>query len=321
MSQTIDIAARVLREEARALDRAASLLDEGIERAVDLILSLPGRVVTTGMGKSGAVAQKIAGTLASTGTPAFFLHPAEAPHGDFGMLQAGDSLLALSYSGTTAEILAMLPYCGSCGVPVIAMTGFHDSPLGRHSAAVLNGHVEREADPHNLAPTTSATVALALGDALAIVLMERRRFGIEDFARYHPGGSLGRSLALVRDIMRTDDANPVVSRDTPVLDALLVMTGCRSAGVASVADDAGRLVGLFTDGDLRRRLSTDPHVLSRTVGEVMTPDPTAIREDRLVTEGLRVLREHKWDNLPVVDGDGRPVGMLDVQDLLDARII
>ncbi len=321
MSQTIDIAGRVLRDEARALEQAADILDEGIEKAADLILSLSGRVVTTGVGKSGAIARKIAGTLASTGTPAFFLHPAEAPHGDFGMLQAGDSLLALSYSGSTAEILAMLPYCGSCGVPVIALTGFPDSPLGRLSAAVLNGHVEREADPHNLAPTTSATVALALGDALAIVLMERRKFGLEDFARYHPGGSLGRSLALVRDIMRTDDGNPIVSKDTPVLDALLVMTGCRSAGVASVADADGRLVGLFTDGDLRRRLSTDPDVLSRSVGEVMTPNPTTIGEDRLATEGLRILREHKWDNLPVVDREGRSVGMLDVQDLLDARIL
>jgi arabinose-5-phosphate isomerase len=321
MSQTIDIAGRVLRDEARGLARAADLLDEGIERAADLILSLSGRVVTAGVGKSGAIARKIAGTLASTGTPAFFLHPAEAPHGDFGMLQAGDSLLALSYSGSTAEILAMLPYCGSCGVPVIALTGFPDSPLGRLSAAVLNGHVEREADPHNLAPTTSATVALALGDALAIVLMERREFGLEDFARYHPGGSLGRSLALVRDIMRTDEGNPIVSKDTPVLDALLVMTGCRSAGVASVTDADGRLVGLFTDGDLRRRLSADPDVLSRSVGEVMTPNPTTIGEDRLATEGLRILREHKWDNLPVVDREGRSVGMLDVQDLLDARIL
>ncbi len=321
MSQTIDIASRVLRDEARALRRAADLLDEGIEAAADLILSLPGRVVTTGVGKSGAIARKIAGTLASTGTPAFFLHPAEAPHGDFGMLQAGDSLLALSYSGTTAEILALLPYCASCGIPVIALTGFRDSPLARLSAAVLNGHVEREADPHNLAPTTSATVALALGDALAIVLMERRQFTIEDFARYHPGGSLGRSLALVRDIMRTDDANPIVKQDTSILDALLVMTGCRSAGVASVTDDEGRLIGLFTDGDLRRRLSRDPDVLSRTVGEVMTEHPTAIGQDRLATEGLRIMREHKWDNLPVVNEDGRPVGMLDVQDLLDARIL
>jgi len=321
MSQTIDIAGRVLRDEARALARAADLLDEGIERAADLILSLSGRVVTAGGGKSGAIARKIAGTLASTGTPAFFLHPAEGAHGGFGMLQAGDSLLALSYSGSTAEILAMLPYCGSCGVPVIALTGFPDSPLGRLSAAVLNGHVEREADPHNLAPTTSATVALALGDALAIVLMERREFGLEDFARYHPGGSLGRSLALVRDIMRTDEGNPIVSKDTPFLDALLVMTGCRSAGVASVTDADGRLVGLFTDGDLRRRLSADPDVLSRSVGEVMTPNPTTIGEDRLATEGLRILREHKWDNLPVVDREGRSVGMLDVQDLLDARIL
>ncbi|MBD3176576.1 MAG: KpsF/GutQ family sugar-phosphate isomerase [Armatimonadia bacterium] len=321
MSETIDIAGRVLRHEARALERAAELLDEGIERAADLILSLPGRVVTTGVGKSGSIAKKMAGTLASTGTPAFFLHPAEAPHGDFGMIQKGDSLLALSYSGTSAEILALLPYCASCGVPVIALTGFADSPLGKHSAAILNGHVAREADPHNLAPTTSATVALALGDALAIVLMERRKFTPEDFARYHPGGSLGRSLALVRDIMRTDDANPIVSKDTAVLDALLVMTGCRSAGVASVADADGRLVGLFTDGDLRRQLSADPQVLTRTVGDVMTPDPTAIGQDRLATEGLRILTEHKWDNLPVIDGDGRPVGILDVQDLLDARIL
>jgi len=321
MTSVRETARRVLREESEAVARAAELLGDGLERAVDLILARSGRVVTAGVGKSGAIAKKIAGTLASTGTPAFFLHPAEAPHGDFGMLTDDDTLLALSYSGATAEILSLLPYCAARGVPVIAFTGVEDSPLARHAAAVLNCHVLHEADPHDLAPTTSTLVSLALGDALAIALMERRQFRKEDFAQFHPGGSLGRRLALVKDIMRTGDGNPIVSVDDPVIDVLLVMTRCRSAGVASVVDSQGKLVGLFTDGDLRRRLSCDPDVLSKRARDVMNAHPTAIAEDRVATEGLRLMRQHKWDNLPVIDSDGRPVGMLDVQDLLDTRIV
>lgn len=321
MGTVLETGRRVLRDEAECVARAADRLGEDFERCVELILSRKGRVVTSGLGKSGAIANKIAGTLASTGTPALFLHAAEAPHGDLGMVTDEDTLLALSYSGTTPEVLALLPYCGSRGIPVIALTGRKESPLAKAAYAVLDCSVEREADPHNLAPTSSATVALVLGDALAIALMESRQFTVEDFARFHPGGSLGRRLALVRDIMRTGDANPVVSEDTALIDVLFVMTGCRSAGVASVVNSEGRLIGLFTDGDLRRRLAQDPDLLSRRAADVMNRNPTAIREDRLAAEGTRILREHKWDNLPVVDAEGRPVGMLDVQDLLDAAVV
>ncbi len=321
MSSVLETARRVLTDESAAVARAAELLDDGVERAVSIVLARSGRVVTSGVGKSGAIAKKIAGTLASLGTPALFLHPAEAPHGDFGMMTEGDTLLALSYSGNTEEVLGLLPYCASRGIPVIALTGKPDSELGRHADAILNCNVVCEADPHDLAPTSSATVALALGDALAIALMEQRHFTKEDFARFHPGGSLGRRLALVRDIMRTGEANPIVSEDSPVLDVLLAMTSGRNAGVATVVDGDGRLIGLFTDGDLRRCLARDADVLTRRAADVMNPKPTVIRDDRLATEAHKILREHRWDNLPVVDADGRPVGMLDVQDLLDARIV
>jgi arabinose-5-phosphate isomerase len=321
MGSIREAARRVLLEESAAITLAAEGLDEQIECAVRLILERDGRVVTTGVGKSGAIARKIAGTLASLGTPSFFLHPAEAQHGDFGMLTPIDTLLALSYSGASDEILALLPYCGAVGIPVIAVTGKTDSPLAHFAAAILNCHVEREADPHDLAPTSSAIVSLALGDALAIALMEERKFTKEDFARFHPGGSLGRQLALVRDIMRTGDGNPIVSEDSPLVDVLFTMTRARSAGVASVVDQAGHFVGLFTDGDLRRRITTDPEMLSRRAADVMNRHATSIVEDRLAVEALRMMREHKWDNLPVLDAEGRPVGMLDLQDLLDTRIL
>jgi arabinose-5-phosphate isomerase len=321
MGSIRETARRVLLEESAAIARAADGLDEHIERAAAVILERRGRVVTSGVGKSGAIARKIAGTLASLGTPSFFLHPAEAQHGDFGMMTSDDTLMALSYSGASDEILALLPFCLMMHIPIIALTGKPDSPLGEHAVAVLNCHVEREADPHNLAPTSSATVALALGDALAIALMEQRRFTKEDFARYHPGGSLGRQLALVRDIMRTGDGNPIVREDSPVVDVLFTMTRAASAGVASVVDADGRFVGLFTDGDLRRRLSADADVLARKAAEVMNAKATAIREDGLAAEALQMMHDHKWDNLPVVDADGRPVGMLDVQDLLDTGIL
>ncbi len=321
MSSVLETARRVLLDESAAVARAAELLDEGMERAVSIVLARSGRVVTSGVGKSGAIARKLAGTLASLGTPALFLHPAEAPHGDFGMMTEGDTLLALSYSGNTEEVLGLLPYCASRGIPVLALTGEPNSQLGRHADAILNCHVLCEADPHDLAPTSSATVALALGDALAIALMEQRHFTKEDFARFHPGGSLGRRLALVRDIMRTGEANPIGSEDSPVLDVLLAMTSGRNAGVATVVDSEGRLLGLFTDGDLRRALARDPELLAKRAADVMNPKPTVIRDDRLATEAHKILREHRWDNLPVVDAEGRPVGMLDVQDLLDARVV
>jgi len=307
--------------EVEALCQARSRVDAGFVAARDLVLACRGRVVAAGLGKSGAIARKIASTLASTGTPAFYVHPAEAPHGDLGMVQRGDVLLALSYSGTTREVLDMVPYAKSEGVPVIAMTGQRDSPLGVASDAVIDCQVAREADPNDLAPTASALVTLALADALAISVMRHRKFTAEDFARFHPGGSLGRRLARCSDIMRTGDANPVVGMGTNVMDVLLAMSSARSAGVVSVIDARGRLVGLFTDGDLRRSLQCDQGVLSRTAEEVMTASPTAIHRDRLAVEALHILHSRKWDNLPVIDDECRPVGMIDVQDLLDAKIV
>jgi len=314
-------ALEVLAIEQNAIALAAARQDEGFDRALELVLECRGRVVVSGLGKSGAVARKIASTLASTGTPAHYVHPAEAPHGDFGMIAPGDVLVLLSYSGATNEVVDMLPYARSIGTPVVAMTGRRDSPLGRDCDALIDCYVEREADPNGVAPTASAIVTLALGDALAIAAMAQRSFTAEDFARFHPGGTIGRKLARCRDIMRTGDANPIVGPDTKVMDVLFVMTSARSAGVANVVDESGRLIGLFTDGDLRRWLSCDHGTLERTAAEVMNASPTTIHEDRLAAEALRIMHEHKWDNLPVVDDGGRPVGLIDVQDLLDAHII
>ena len=312
---------RVLREEAEAILSLAERLGPSFDKAVEAILRCEGRVVVTGIGKSGSIARKIASTFASTGTPALFLHPAEAHHGDFGMLVKGDVLLAISKSGKTNEVLSMIPYAKAVGVPVIAMVGDLKSRLAELADIVLDCTVPREADSLNLTPTTSSTATLALGDALAVTVMDRRQFTPRDFVHFHPGGELGRKLLRVSDIMRTGESNPVVSTEATVAEALRVMTVAGSAGVVSVVDSTGRLVGLFTDGDLRRHLMRTPDLLQRKVGEVMTPSPTSIESYRLATEALRILHENKWDNLPVVDDDGRPIGMLDVQDLLNVKIL
>ena len=319
---------RVLAEAARALDRLAERLDpDAWGAAIRLLLDTRGRVVVTGMGKSGKVAGKVAGTLASTGTPALFLHPAEGVHGDLGMLQAGDTLLAFSYSGETDEVTALLPAIGQLGVPLIAFTGNPASTLGRAAAVVLDVSVEREACYLNLAPTTSTTAMMALGDALAVALMGARNFTPEQYARLHPAGTLGRRLTLrVADVMRTGDAVAVVPESATVLDAMFAITRAH-AGAAVVTDAAGRVAGLITDGDIRRHLLDDPHLLSRPAAEAMTPDPGVVTPDLLATEGLRRLDDfhplpgQRAGDAPVVDPDGRPIGMLMLKDLVKAGIV
>lgn len=318
---------RVLSEAARALDALAARLDKDAwQAAVRLILDTTGRVVVTGMGKSGNVGRKLAGTLASTGTRAFFLHPAEGVHGDLGMLAPEDVAVALSYSGETDEILAILPAVSRLAVPIVALTGSERSTLAQASKVVLNVAVEREAW-ENLAPTTSTTAMIAVGDALAVTVMVARNFTPEDYARLHPAGTLGRRLTLrVSDIMRTGDAVAVVSDDAVLRDAVLAITRAH-AGAAIVVDSSQTVVGLITDGDIRRHLldAEDPRL--RPVRSLMNAAPGTVSPDLLAVEGLRRLAEFHpgagqfVGEAPVVDTQNRPVGMLMLKDLTKAGIV
>lgn len=319
---------RVIREAARALDRMAEHLDGAAwADAVRLILETKGRVVVTGIGKSGLVGMKLAATLSSTGTPAQFLHPAEGVHGDLGMLQPGDTALAFSYSGETGELLAILPAFGQLGTPLIAVTGSPKSTLGQAARVVLDVSVEREACPMNLAPTTSTSAMLALGDALAVTVMTARDFTPEQYSRLHPAGTLGRRLTLrVADVMRTGDAVAVVPGHRTVLDAMFAITAA-NAGAAMITGPDGSVIGLLTDGDIRRHLLDNQQVLSRPASEAMTPDPGVVTAGLLATEGLRLLDTfhplpgQKAGDAPVVDAAGCPLGMLTLKDLVKAGIV
>ncbi len=318
---------RVLTEAAQALDTLAARLDGAAwAEAVRLILATPGRVVVTGMGKSGKIAEKMTGTLASTGTPALFLHPAEAVHGDLGMLQSGDVVLAFSYSGETEELLALLPAIRQLGTPLIALTGGMRSTLARAALVVLDVSVDREACYLNLAPTTSTTAMLSLSDALAVTVMGARRFTPDQYARLHPAGTLGRRLTLrVADVMRTGEAVAVVSERSTVMDAMFAITTAH-AGAAIVTDAEGRVSGLITDGDIRRYLLHTP-LLTGSAADAMTRAPGVVRPEMLATEGLRRLDEfhplpgQKAGDAPVVDDDGRPLGLLTLKDLVKAGIV
>ena len=315
-----ETALKVLEIESRAILDLRERIDASFERAVETLFACTGRVVVTGMGKSGLIGQKLSATLASTGTPSHWVHPAEAIHGDVGRVTGNDVIVALSNSGETEELTRLLPVIKRIGSGLIALTGNLRSTLAKHSDVVLDVSVRREACSLNLAPTSSTTAMLAMGDALAVVVAERKRFKERDFALLHPGGQLGRRLLLrVRDLMRTRGANPVVRETARVKEVLLAITRAR-AGCASVVDARGRLRGIFTDGDLRRHFDSTPNLTQRRVREVMTPNPKTIDANRLAAEALRVLREHKIDELVVVDGQRKPVGLLDVQDLLRAGL-
>lgn len=323
-SQTlIATARRVVAIEAAAAAALESRIDGAFTEAARAMLACTGRVVVTGMGKSGHIAGKLAATLASTGTPAFFVHPGEASHGDLGMITASDVVIALSYSGETGELLTILPLIKRLGVPLIAMTGNPESTLGRRADVHLDVSVTLEACPLELAPTSSTTAALVMGDALAIALLEAREFTAEDFARSHPGGTLGRRLLLtVADVMHTGDALPQV-RDTATLrDALLEMTA-KGLGMTGVVDAEGRLAGLFTDGDLRRTLDHDIDLKTAGIADYMTKGPKTVGADMLAAEAVRMLETHRIGGgaLMVVDDDRRPIGALNMQDLLRAGVI
>lgn len=311
-------AREVLRIEAEAIRRLIPRVGRSFDAAVSLLVGCKGRVIITGMGKAGLIGQKLSATLASTGTPSYWVHPAEAIHGDLGRITREDVVIALSNSGETEELTRLLPVAQHIGSKLIALTGHPKSTLGKYSDVILDVGVTREACSLNLAPTSSTTAMLAMGDALAVVVAERKGFRERDFARLHPGGVLGRRLLLrVQDLMRTRRANPIVRESARVKQVLLAITRAR-AGCASVVDRTGRLVGIFTDGDLRRHLDSAFNLADRRVGDVMTRRPKTIGADRLAAEALRLLREHHIDELVVVDGHRRPVGLLDVQDLLKA---
>jgi arabinose-5-phosphate isomerase len=316
--QILSRAKRVLAIEAEAVRRLAPRVGRHFERAVRLILESQGRVVVTGMGKAGIIGQKLSATLASTGTPSLWLHAAEAIHGDLGRVTKHDLIVALSNSGETPEVVQLLPVVKQIGARLIGVTGAPRSSLAKHSDVVIDVSVTREACSMNLAPTASTTAMLAMCDAVAVVVAECRGFRERDFALFHPGGQLGRRLLLrVRDLMRTGAAHPVIRDSVRVKDALLAITRAR-AGCASIVDRRRRLLGIFTDGDLRRHFERTPNLIDTPVGEVMTRGPKTIGPDRLAAEATRVLREFKIDELVVVDEAGRPVGLLDVQDLLKA---
>ena len=317
----LDLARKVLLIEADAVSALASRIDQSFLAALDLLLSCRGRVVVSGMGKSGHIARKIASTMASTGTPAFFVHPAEASHGDLGMITREDVVVALSYSGESDELLTIIPLIKRQGAKLIAITGNDASALAKEADVCLDARVSQEACPLNLAPTASTTAALALGDALAIALLDARGFGADDFARSHPGGSLGRRLLThVSDVMRTGDDVPQVAESASLGDALREMSRKRM-GMTSVVDRSRRVVGIFTDGDLRRALERSSDLRAVALPDVMTRNPRTIQAGKLAVEAVEMMERHKINQLLVVDEQGGLAGALNMHDLFRAKVI
>ena len=318
---TLALARDTLAIESQAISAAASRLDDSFARAVQLALKCSGRLVVTGMGKSGHIGRKIAATLASTGTPAMFVHPAEASHGDLGMITRTDVVLAISNSGESEELTAILPLIKRMGVPLLAMTGRAGSSLGQHADVVLDTSVEKEACPHNLAPTASTTVQLAMGDALAVALLSARGFRPDDFARSHPGGALGRKLlTLVSDVMRPAEQAPRVGLDAS-LPEMMREISAKGLGATAVVDAAGLPVGIFTDGDLRRLIEGGTDLRAVTAGAVMHRHPRTVRPEALAVEAAELMETHNINSLLVVDARGCLCGALNSHDLMRAKVI
>lgn len=320
----LDHAKEVLRMEAAAIEELIPRVDEHFDAAVQMILACSGRTVITGMGKSGIIGRKIAATLASTGTPSFYLHPAEGIHGDLGMVTSQDVVIALSNSGETAEVLHILPSLRRIGAKIIAMVGNTESSLAKNADVVLNVRVSQEACPLGLAPTSSTTAALAFGDALAVTLLTYRRFTADQFAVFHPGGALGRKLLLkVEDIMHTGAENPIVTGQMTVQDALFVITD-KGLGAVSVINDQNKMIGVLTDGDIRRGLSQGFGFLTRPVVELMTKEPRTISKDKLAAEALHLMESNKprpITVLPVIDKERHVIGLLHMTDLVRQGVV
>lgn len=321
MTSFIESGKRTVALETEAVAALSGRIDANFESACGLLLQCKGRVIVTGMGKSGHIGKKIAATLASTGTPAFFVHPGEASHGDLGMITRDDVVIGISNSGTTAEVVTLLPLIKRMGVPLISMTGVQSSPLAQASEAWLDVSVATEACPLNLAPTTSTTVTLVMGDALAIALLEARGFTAEDFAFSHPGGALGRKLLLrVVDLMHKGDEVPKVEMQTSIKAALLVMTE-KGFGMTTVINESGQLLGVFTDGDLRRALDQQLDMNTATVEQVMSRKPKTVHESMLAAEGLKVMEDNRITALVVENDAHQPVGVLHMHDILRAGVM
>lgn len=313
-------AKEVILTEAQAVTMLADSLNQNFVDACQLIQNCTGKVVLIGMGKSGHIAGKIAATLASTGTPAFAVHPGEAGHGDLGMITQKDVVIAISYSGESDEIMTLIPIIKRLGVLIISMTGNANSSIGQISDVHLDVSVDKEACPHNLAPTSSTTVALVMGDALAISLLTNKGFSVDDFARSHPSGALARRLlTFVSTIMKTGDDIPIVSADTKLLDTLLVMSQ-KALGMVLITDN-NTLKGIFTDGDLRRVLETRPNLQSLTIGEVMTPNCQTISKDKPAMVAVQIMDELNLNSLPVVDDNNQVLGAINTHTLMQAKII
>ena len=322
MDDVVDYAREVLALESRAIDGLRALVGPPFAAAVRMILDCPGMIAVAGIGKSGLIGQKLSATLASTGTRSYFLHPSDALHGDLGRVSSGDVAILLSQSGESEEVVRLIDPLKRVGARTIGMTGGKESTLARNVDLTLDCGRAPEACPLGLAPTTSTAAQLALGDALAMTVLKYRGFQREDYARFHPGGMLGRRLLRVAEIMRRGDAHTVVGAGTRTKDVVVTMNATRGRpGAAAVVDAAGFLIGFFTDGDLARGLQQSLGFLDRSIDEVMVRKPVTIDPDALVSEALQVLRDRQIDQLPVVGADGRPVGLLDVQDLMAARII
>ncbi|MBU56907.1 MAG: D-arabinose 5-phosphate isomerase [Acidiferrobacteraceae bacterium] len=310
----------VLSLESRALGQLADRLDARFSRACELLLACEGRVIVVGMGKSGHIGGKIAATLASTGTPAFFVHPGEASHGDLGMITPGDLVIAISNSGETPEILALLPIIKRMGIPLIAMTGQAASTLGNTAVECLDTSVDKEACPHNLAPTASTTATLGMGDALAVAVLKSRGFSRDDFARSHPGGTLGRRLLIyVRDVMHTHDDMPLVTSGSQLTTALEEMSA-KGLGMTGIVNAEGHLIGIYTDGDVRRSINQSIDVQTTMIDQVMVSDPRSTTADTLAAEVVQLMRQHSINGLFAVDPEQRPIGALNALDLMRAGI-
>ncbi|WP_439608377.1 KpsF/GutQ family sugar-phosphate isomerase [Hydrogenophaga sp.] len=318
------LAQETLSIEAQAVTAMARRMDASFARAIELVLGIPGRVVVMGMGKSGHIGRKIAATLASTGTPALFVHPAEASHGDLGMITSADLVLGISNSGESEELTAILPLIKRMGVPLLAITGRIDSTLGRHASVVLDASVDKEACPHNLAPTASTTAQLALGDALAVALLDARGFKADDFARSHPGGALGRKLLThVSDVMRSGDDAPRVGLDAGLMD-LMREISAKGLGMSAIVDADQRVVGVFTDGDLRRlieKTGSSADLRSMVARDVMHANPRTVRADALAVEAAGLMEASRITSVLVVDDAGRLLGALNSNDLMRAKVI
>ena len=310
----LELARKVLQTEAEAILSLIGRLDQRFERAVELLLECRGRVIVTGMGKSGIICRKIAATLSSTGTPAFFLHPAEATHGDLGVVQGSDVVVAMSYSGETEELLRLLENIRRLGARLIALTGFPESTLGQAADVTIDCRVTEEACPLNLVPTASTTATLAIGDALAMALLVRKGFREEDFANLHPGGKLGKRLMRVEHLMHAGDSLPLVGMATPMPDVIYEMSR-KGLGMTCVVDEAMHLAGIITDGDLRRHMSAKPSILDRLAADIMTKSPVTIARSVLAVQALKLMEERKITSLPVVEPDRVLAGVLHLHDL------